>query len=191
MSTSGFGNGFSSILGSNGFDSGFNRISLRYTAGIKADRYTQGYFNDDMTWFSSRIPSSTTYPTNVIEDPGAENGDNFSRRWTGYFMAPTTESYTFYLNSDDASYMWLGDVAKSGWSTLNALINNGGLHGPTEVSGVVALTGGVLYPIQIFFGEMGGGDVLTFSYSTPTITKTTVMTGLIYYNNLSRDDRGF
>jgi hypothetical protein len=32
------------------------------------------------------------------------------------------------------------------------------------------------------FGEAGGGDVFDFNYSTPTITKTTNVTGLVFYN---------
>lgn len=189
----GFGGGFSTgNLGTNaGFNFGFYRPTVQYIAGIKADRYTQGYFADSMTWFDNLTPTTTTYPTDKIEDPGTDDGSTFSRRWTGYFRAPTTETYTFYLSSDDASYLWLGDTAKSGWSAANALVDNGGLHGVVEESGTVGLTAGVFYPIQVFFGENGGGDELTFSYSTPTITKTSNLTDLIYYNGLSRDNRGF
>lgn len=31
--------------------------------------------------------------------------------------------------------------------------------------------------------NIGGGDVLTFNYSTPTITKTTNVTGKVFYNS--------
>jgi len=33
------------------------------------------------------------------------------------------------------------------------------------------------------FGESGGEDVFAFSYSTPTITKTTNVAGLVFYNS--------
>ena len=61
-------------------------------------------------------------------------------------------------------------------------MNNGGLHGTQERSGSVALTAGTYYPVRIQFGEYTGGDVMTFRYSTPTITKTTTVTGLVFYN---------
>jgi hypothetical protein len=32
------------------------------------------------------------------------------------------------------------------------------------------------------FGEIGGGDVFSFNYQTPTIPKTTNVTGLVFYN---------
>jgi hypothetical protein len=78
--------------------------------------------------------------------------------------------------------MWLGSNALSGFTTGNALVNNGGAHGVVEVSGSISLTSGVYYPIRIQFGEIGGGDVLTFNYSTPTISKTTDVTGKVFYN---------
>jgi hypothetical protein len=43
----------------------------------------------------------------------------------------------------------------------------------------VSLTKGVYYPIRIQFGENGGGDIMSVSFSTPTISKT--RNGLGYY----------
>jgi hypothetical protein len=77
----------------------------------------------------------------------------------------------------------VGATAISGFTTANAVVNNGGAHGNQERFGTIEITSGVYYPIRIQFGEAGGGDVLTFNYSTPTITKTTNVTGLIFYNN--------
>jgi hypothetical protein len=44
------------------------------------------------------------------------------------------------------------------------------------------MAAGLYYPIRLQFGEIGGGDVFTFNYSTPTITKTTTVTGKVFYN---------
>jgi GLEYA domain len=177
-----------------GFGSAFSysgQLPRGYKPGIKRDTYTTGYFADDLSWFNGRIPTSTDYPLSLIQDPSSDDGSDYSRRWTGYFRAPTSETYTFYLSSDDSSWMWLGPQAARGWSNVNALVNNSGLHGVVEKSGSVSLAKGTLYPILVFFGERGGGDVLDFSYSTPTIPKTTDLTGLIFYNSLSTDGRGF
>ena len=99
-----------------------------------------------------------------------------------YWCPTTTETHTFYLSSDDGSYMWIGANALSGFTTSNANINNGGGHGPVEVSVAVSMTAGIYYPVRIQYGESGGGDILTFSYSTATITKTTTVTGKVFYN---------
>jgi hypothetical protein len=86
------------------------------------------------------------------------------------------------LASDDGSYMWIGANALSGFTTANANINNGGAHGSVEVSVTVSMTAGIYYPVRIQFGEIGGGDILTFNYSIPIITKTTTVTDKVLYN---------
>ena len=152
-----------------------------YTAGLYRTTYT-GYFADAVSFFATATATATLVQTTVIEESATDDGSSFSMQWLGYFRPTTTETYTFYLNSDDASYLWIGSNALSGFTTANATINNGGLHGPVEVSGTAALTIGVYYPIRIQFGENGGGDVMTFNHSTATIGKTTAVTGKVFYN---------
>jgi hypothetical protein len=159
-----------------------------YTAGLFKTTYT-GYFNDNVSFFATATPQAfgsnpaTSVQTTAITEPGSDDGSSFSCQWLGYFKPTTTETYTFFTSSDDASYVWIGATATSGFTTANAVVNNGGLHGPTEQSGTISLTAGVYYPIRIQFGELSGGDVLTFNFSTPTISKTTNVTGLVFYNS--------
>ena len=158
-----------------------------FSAGLYKTTYS-GYHNENPAFFATATPTTfganpaTSVQTTVITEPGTDDGSNFSCQWLGYFKPTTTETYTFYLSSDDGSYLWIGANAQSGFTTANANINNGGAHGNQEVSGSVSLIAGVLYPIRIQFGEIGGGDVMTFSHSTPTITKTTNVTGKVFYN---------
>jgi hypothetical protein len=100
----------------------------------------------------------------------------------GYFVPSTTETYTLFIASDDGSYLWIGANALTGFTTANANINNGGAHGSVEVSASFSMTAGTYYPIRMQFGEIGGGDVFTFNYSTATIGKTTDVTGIVFYN---------
>jgi hypothetical protein len=165
---------------------------LPYTAGLFKTTYT-GYFNDVVSFFSTATPQAfganpaTSVQTTAISEPGTDDGSSFSCQWLGYFKPTTTETYTFYTSSDDASYAWIGDNAITGFTTTNAIVKNGGLHGTTEQSGTIALTAGVYYPIRIQFGELSGGDVLTFNFSTPTISKTTNVTGLVFYNSTTNN----
>jgi hypothetical protein len=87
-------------------------------------------------------------------------------------------------------YLWIYDklilARKNGYlagPAGNALINNGTAHAPVEVSGSIALTAGQYYPVRIQYGEGGGGDELQFNYETPTIVKTTTVTGKVFYNS--------
>jgi len=161
---------------------------IAYTAGLFKTTYA-GYFNDVPSFFATATP--TTYGTNpatsvqttVISEASSDDGSSFSCEWLGYFLPSTTETYTFFTASDDASYVWIGSNAISEFTTENAVVNNGGLHGVQEASGTISLTAGVYYPIRIQFGELDGGDEMTFSYSTPTIDKTNDVTGRVFYDN--------
>jgi len=179
------GNDASYQLTINGF---WNSWVITYVAGLYKMTYS-GYFNDNVNFFATATPQSfgtnpaTSVQTTDISEASSNDGSYFSCQWLGYFKPTTTETYTFYTSSDDASYAWVGATAISGFTTANAVVNNGGAHGNQEIFGTIELTSGVYYPIRIQFGEAGGGDVLTFNYSTPTITKTTNVTGLIFYNS--------
>ena len=161
--------------------------AIPYVAGLYKTTYA-GYFNDVVSFFATATP--TTYGTNpatsvqttAITEAASDDGSNFSCQWLGYFLASTTETYTFFTSSDDASYVWVGSNAITGFTTANAIVNNGGAHGNQERSGTISLTAGVYYPIRIQFGEAGGGDVMTFYYSTPTINLTATVTGRVFYN---------
>ena len=149
-----------------------------YNPGLVRTRYN-GYFSDDVNWFSTASIANTSINTSPLT-PGY-TGDYYSIQWLGYFRPSTTETYTLYTDSDDASYLWIGATAVSGFTTSNALVQNGGLHGMQERSGSIALTAGVYYNIRIQFGENAGGDDCIVRYSTPSIAKTTNMTNLIWY----------
>ena len=160
---------------------------ITYTAGLFKTTYA-GYFADDVGFFATATPTTfganpaTSVQTTTISEPSSDDGSSFSVQWLGYFLPSTTETYTFFTSSDDASYVWVGSNAVSGFTTGNATVNNGGEHAVQERSGTISLTSGVYYPIRIQFGEAGGGDAMTFNYSTSTISKTTDVTGRVFYN---------
>ena len=161
--------------------------AIPYVAGLFKTTYA-GYFADVPSFFATATPTTygsnpaTSVQTTAISEAATGDGTNFSIQWLGYFLPSTTETYTFFTSSDDASYVWVGSNAITGFTTANAIVNNGGAHGVIERSGTISLTAGVYYPIRIQFGEASGGDAMTFNYSTPTIPKTTNVTGRVFYN---------
>jgi hypothetical protein len=187
LNTNGSG-GFSLVNNTNsgGIDMSITNIN-QYSAGLFKTTYA-GYFGNVPSFFATATPTtygtnpSTSVQTTVISEAASDDGSNFSIQWLGYFLPSTTETYTFFTASDDASYVWVGPNALSGFTTANATVNNGGEHAVQERSGTISLTAGIYYPIRIQFGEASGGDALTFNYSTPTITKTTNVTGRVFYN---------
>ena len=108
---------------------------------------------------------------------GGSIGDSYGFIAIGYFVPPTTGTYTIYTSSDDGSGVWIGDLAlpEATRTAENATLNNllGGGQPDTKRSNTVSLTGKVMYPIRIVMEEGGGGDNLTFSWSGPGISETT------------------
>jgi hypothetical protein len=146
-------------------------------------RTYSGYFADDPDWFA------TATETAEAEDSTLAIGSiptTTSYQYIGYFVPATTETYTFYTTSDDASYIWVGDTARSGFTTVNAIVNNSGEHPPQEQSGTIDLTAGVYYPIRIQVGNNEAGGSLSTSFSTPTISKTSTFTDRVLHDSISK-----
>jgi hypothetical protein len=135
------------------------------------------------------LASSTGYNSNISDInvgtnsavPSNSSLESFTVEWTGLFLANVTGTWTFFTNSDDGSYLWIGANATSGYTTTNATVQNGGLHAIQERSGTVVLISGVYYPIRILYGESTAGDSMIVSFTPPSGTKTTNGTGY-YYN---------
>lgn len=147
-----------------------------------------GYFADNPALFSTYSASVTGTTINMTNLTTATNSayiangtsTNFSVEWLGQFYPPTTGSYTFYLSSGDAAYLWLGANASSGYTTANANINNGGIHDATSKTYTVTLTASTLYPLRIQYGQSTGTYDCNFSFSGPNIIQTYLLTNYVF-----------
>ncbi len=83
--------------------------------------------------------------------------DNFSVNFSGYIRIDTEADYTFYLTSDDGSWLNIDG---------NQVINNGGLHSPATVQQTVHLTPGY-HRIFLPMFENTGGAVVWLEYLLP------------------------
>jgi len=153
-----------------------------YYDGLWHDKYA-GYFNDDPNFFIMNSPSVFGYPS-AISIADSNIPVSTSVEWRGFFVPPKTDTYTFYTNSDDASYLWIGDTAVSGFTTANALVNNGGLHGNQDASGSIQLTEGAYYPIRIQCGNNQVTGSCFVSWSNSTQERTGTFTGLVFYKTI-------
>jgi hypothetical protein len=145
--------------------------------GLFGKRFN-GYFADAMNWWDTAVLHGDTNTTTSINN-FTSNADLYSWMWIGYFKPNTTGTYTFFTTSDDASYLWIGPTAVTGFTTANATVNNGGLHGTQERSGTITLQASIFYPIRIMFGENFGGDIMIVAFTPPGASKTT--NGLGFY----------
>lgn len=169
-----------------------NVASITFTSGVYYRTVTgttnaNGYFgtdvtpaNDDLTFFDTYAATSQGVYTSLNLSSLPEYS---SIMLTGYFLAPTTDTYTFYTNTDDASYMWIGPDAITGYTHTNAVVKNGGLHGPVEVSGTIAMTANIYYPFRVMFGNLTGPGIMTVSWASGTQAKTSNWSGKLFYNS--------
>ena len=140
----------------------------------------------------SDICTSTGGNKNCMPNDNTEH--TFSVEWVGYFYTKsastsnTPQTWTFKLDSDDASYLWIGETAQGNginaekYTTSNALINNGGLHGMNAVTRSIGLLPNEYYPIRIQFGENGGNYNVIMSFIPPGGAPTTNGTGYFFSN---------
>jgi YVTN family beta-propeller protein len=88
--------------------------------------------------------------------------NNFSARWTGTVLAPTTGTYRFQTESDDGVRVWINGTQ---------VINNWTDHSPaTNTSGNVSLTAGQRYTVRVEYYEKGGGAVMRLRWRLPGAT---------------------
>ena len=161
-----------------------NYAGITFASNIWRTDY-ELYFNDDPAFFDTAAlkaaPNDYNGTDTTISEPSLLN--NTSIEYKGYFLATYTGTHTFYLNSDDGSWLWIGATALTGYTTANALVQNGGLHAISEVSATISLVAGTYYPIRIQFGNGPSGPGQLFaSYEHSGQAKTSTWTGKVFYN---------
>jgi hypothetical protein len=139
-----------------------NQKDSSIAIGFQAGQIFSGYFADNVNWFNTATQkpgTSSLYATDftslLLATNNQGSGDNFSVQWYGNIVTPVGSGgiWTFSTRSDDASYLWIGNNASSGYTTVNSVVNNGGTHGPQIVSGTISLTENTSYNIRVQFGE--------------------------------------
>lgn len=170
--------------------------NIVYGNGLYRRIYT-GYFNDNVNYFDGATPTAAAADTSPIGPPS--NVAFTSYQWLGYWLATADTlsggSTFFQTSSEDTSWMWIGSTALAGYTTGNALINNGGgaRFDVQTVSASTPLTLGQYYPIRIQYGVNNVNtpqpasifDFRVFSNSLGNYT--TAMPSNIFYNSITNE----
>ena len=96
--------------------------------------------------FDTTVPDASGV-TEGINTKMAKRGNDFGVRFSGVIEIPDDGEYTFWLNSDDDSQLFLDG---------QRLINNDGTHPPAEKSGKATLKAGP-HSFTLLFFQGGGG----------------------------------
>ena len=106
----------------------------------------------------------------------------------GYFLAPTTGSYTFVFsdgtdNNDDLSFFYIGANAQS---PTAGNYQQATVFGASEIpfngtnSYTISLTAGTYYPILLYYGQSFGGYLISLGFQLPG-SSTTLYDGTGYF----------
>jgi hypothetical protein len=178
-----------------------NSISASYLAGNNkqfADGlscnliyYTSSLSTGPGYWWYGQIPNSNTSYTlgrfTNFTNLGLATGyqqpvntyTNYTLEYYGYFRAPVTGSYTFYMWADDGVYLWIGNYAQSGWSLTNHLLYVNYTQSNPQ-SATISLTAGVYYPMRLLYTQTVGNTDLQLSFTLPG-SSTKIYDGTGYY----------
>jgi hypothetical protein len=161
--------------------------------GLSVDYY-RGYFYDQASYFTTNVPAIRNRPVEQLNFTEAE-GDNFgvgsvatyyapnrpdefSARFQGQLCVTTAGTYTFYLGSDDAAYLWLDN------SSQPVAFNKGDSFPFRQVQGTCVLTPG-LHNLRVDYGEHGGSQGLVLEYSGPDMPRQLVPNGVLYNQTIA------
>jgi hypothetical protein len=145
-----------------------------------------GYADLDSQWFAGKTPVETNVLTaGVIQGVDSFTSPSsttpFSFLYTGFFLAPTTATYTFTIFADEKAYIWLGNYAIAGYTNVNAKAYSDYFTSHTGTFSI-ALTAGEFYPIRLQWSNLGGpGDLTTFTWANDAGQATTAdFTGRVF-----------
>ncbi|MEJ7654658.1 MAG: PA14 domain-containing protein [Chloroflexia bacterium] len=166
------------------------RAAIRPTAStrsfpsliVETDKVRNGltghYYDDDS------LKRLTAIRTDLVIDNDWGSGppfagidaSTFSARWTGRVKADHSETYTFFITSDDGARLWIGD---------KLLIDDWYDHSLQESSGTTELQAGLWYPLRLEYYQNKGNSHISLRYSSPNTPKQVVPA-----DHLARYDAG-
>ena len=128
----------------------------------------------------SKVPDFTFLEINgkgQIDDFNLDNLErrfaNFAIDFNGYIKIDQEGIYTFYVNSNDGSNLYVNDIL---------VVENDGVHGSTERMGKIKLSQG-LHPFQLQYFDGGGSQALEVNYKGPGISRQKIPVNKLFYRN--------
>jgi hypothetical protein len=127
----------------------YQGLSADWFAGINFDTYKGGYVDTTVDFLDTTATA-------------------VSVRWAGQVKASFSETYTFYVQSDDGVRLTVNGAL---------LVNNWSDHTSTENSGTIALTAGQWYDVKLeYYNNLGSGTA-QLKWSSASETKKIVPVG--------------
>jgi len=137
-------------------------IKGNLTAGLSCNIYDGKW--SSIPKFNELTPVSTTICSNFDIPDHKLKTDFFGLRFEGFLNIEKEDIYTFYLNSDDGSKLYIDD---------KEVIINDGLHGVTEKAFIVKLGKGY-HKIKLKYFDNWLGEHLKLEYSSRSFVRKAI-----------------
>jgi glucose/arabinose dehydrogenase len=129
------------------------------------------YDNQDLTDPKlTRVDPTVNFYWGNAAPHASMGSDSFSVRWTGQVMPQYSQNYTFYVDGNNGVRLWVNDQ----------LIIDRWTNAYGEVSGQIALTGGVKYNIKLEFFEFTGTANAKLSWQSASRSKQVIPTDRLF-----------
>ncbi|MEE9432298.1 MAG: exo-alpha-sialidase [Melioribacteraceae bacterium] len=132
-------------------------------------KYFEGHFKNTSEIEKSVINKSGIVSKFSITDKNTDT--NFAFIFNGIIKIKKDGLYTFYLESNDGSVLYLDD---------KKVIDNDGLHGAYEEDISISLREG-LHKISVKYFQAGGGKVLKNSWSNKNFKKIEIPASILFH----------
>ena len=139
-------------------------------------RYYEGEFRQTKEIVDSFLVKSGVCRQFSIEKSLRE--EQFGFEFDGYIRVPADGLYTFYLESNDGSVLYLDD---------DVLIENDGAHAVNEVSSSNSLQAG-MHRIALKYFQQGGGKHLKVSWKGPGLDKREISPHVLFHDAISFEE---
>jgi beta-glucosidase len=133
---------------------------LKPSQGTGSGLYGQYHNSKDLSGavVASRVDPSVDNVWGGRSPAPGVNTTNWSAKWTGTLTPPATGSYTFSLNSDDGSRLFING---------RQIIGNWFDQSPTTRTGTVSLTAGQPVSIEVDYYQATGGSNASLGWDVP------------------------
>jgi hypothetical protein len=96
---------------------------------------------------------------------------NFSVEFIGFIKIEQDDDYTFYVNSNDGSKLYINDIL---------IVDNDGTHGDIERSGRIKLKAG-LHPLKLQYFDGGGSQSLRVLIEGSDLARQVIPKNILFY----------
>ena len=137
-------------------------IEYRYSGMPSTAPTNESSMNSE---FGNISPSYTIYSPAQMRYPSASGATNIGRMWIGIIQATSTGVYTFGVNSDDASDLFVAGYRVADWYSGHGY--TGTITVPGGNQRTIYLKGGQWYKVKARFEENSGGEAFFALWKKP------------------------